>query len=262
MNGFMDLHVYTNNSPRGQDKVSYLCETAVAKGLRAVALTDLCGMDTLDEFDSRRRLRHAFYDTAKARQLFFGSLSVFSGIEFEQAYLRPAEASALAQKRAYDIVLSSVTAYEDSSSFGLSRETSPEEFAVFSARYTDLLKRTVTETDFDVLSRPLAPLRSVTLNFGLFEEQMKDVLRLLAEKDKALEVDTADLLGSERIRDLYMRLISAFRDLGGRYLTVGSESDCFDRIGAGVELACAAVKRTGFGSVCFYDQRIPYEVEL
>ncbi len=37
----MDLHVYTNNTPGTKDKISFLCETAVERNIRAVAFLSL-----------------------------------------------------------------------------------------------------------------------------------------------------------------------------------------------------------------------------
>ena len=258
----LDLHVYTNNSACGMDKVSFLCETAVEKGIRAVAFTDVCGLDTLEQLDTRRRMRHAYYDTAKARQLFFGSLSVFSGIAFEQAYLHPEEASAMLRKRTYDIVLSAVTRSPEGELLRLSGSPRPEALSAFSRRYAELLLQTVRETDFDVLTGLLAPMRGISADLTVFEECMKEVLSALAKKEKALELTTPDILGSERLRDLYMRLISFFLAEGGRYVTIGSESVCFEQVGAGLDIAAAALKRLGLKKQCFYDKRIPYEVEL
>ena len=86
MNEILDLHVYTNNSVCGHDKVSFLCETAVSKGIRALAFTDLCSIDAGGAADTQRRLRHSYFDMSKAKQLYFNAVSVFAGIEFEQAF--------------------------------------------------------------------------------------------------------------------------------------------------------------------------------
>ena len=262
MRELLDLHVYTNYSPFGSDKVSYLCETAVAKGIRAVAFADVCGIDTLEAFETRRRMRHAYYDTAKARMLFFGSLSVFSGIEFEQAWQSPETAAEFLRKREYDVVYSAVTRFEDAAPFGLTRDTTPEAFAAFSARYAAQLMRTVEETDFDALTRLLAPLRDTVAPLEVFAEDVRPVLRRLAEREKALEITTPDIVGSERLRDLYMRLVADFRDAGGKYVVIGSAATNFDQVGVGIELTAAALRRAGFKEVCFYDKRIPYAVEL
>jgi hypothetical protein len=63
----MDLHVHTDNSFDGHHSTMYMCETAVSKGLRAVAFTDHCEVDAYykDNFD--RSVRQSYIENAKAR---------------------------------------------------------------------------------------------------------------------------------------------------------------------------------------------------
>lgn len=262
MEEIIDLHVYTNNSVCGHDKISLLCEIAAEKNIRAVAFTDLCRMDAAEDYDMHRRLRHSFFDICKARQLFFGVVSVFAGIEFEQAAANPEAAAAILERQTYDIVLTSVSRRTDGSDFGLSHDMPQSDFMEFCREYAALLTQTVEETDFDVLSRPLAPLRQTNADTAPFEDAMHGVLRLLAQKGKALELDTRDILGSERIRDLYLRLISYFRDCGGTDVTIGSESMFHDDVGSGITLAGAALHRVGFEHAVFFDKRLPYPISL
>ena len=258
----MDLHVYTNNTPGTKDKISFLCETAVEKNIRALAFTDIITPETDSRFDLKRQVRHAFFDISKVKQLFFDTLTVFAGIELQQAYLAPDSVNRILTSQHYDIVLTSLSCWSKEEPFGLTPDLPQADFNAFADRYCDLLLQTVETTDFDVLSRPLAPLRDTRADYAYFEERMKYVLTALAVSEKALEVDTKDILGSERIRDLYLRLIGYFRQAGGRYITFGSESVAHDEIGAGIDIAMNAVKRAGFTELTFYDMRIPYTVEL
>lgn len=262
MSYLLDLHVYTNNSPGTKDKISFLCETAVEKHLRAVAFTDVIEPETESVFDTRRRVRHAYFDISKVKQLFFDSVTVFAGIEFRQACRAPEMVRHVLSSQQYDIVLTSVSRYSPEEEFGLSPEMSRDAFRAFADRYAEMLLNTVRETDFDVLSRILAPLRSARTDFGYFEERMKPVLEALAAAEKALEVDTKDILGSENIRDLYLRLVAYFKQAGGQYITVGSECMSHDELGAGIELAMNAVRRAGFPQFTFYDRRLPYQYEM
>ena len=41
----MDMHVHSDNSPDGHHSPMYICESAVDKGLRAIAFTDHCEVD-------------------------------------------------------------------------------------------------------------------------------------------------------------------------------------------------------------------------
>lgn len=262
MENFFDLHVYTNNTKGGNDKVSFLCETAVEKGVKAIAFTDVCDIDLFEKYDTKRRLRHSYFDMARARSVFFGSLLVLCGIEFAQAVADRELADAILSKQAYDIVLTSVTRYPDGKEFGIAYETPQEEFNAFASRYAGLLTRTIEETDFDVLSKPLAPLRGTCADLGAFEEYMQPVMKLLTEKEKAIEIDTKDLLGSDRIRDLYIRLLRSFRGFGGKYVVVGSESKFNEEIGNGSDIAQTAAKMAGFSVVTLYDKRIPYTFDI
>lgn len=262
MDNRFDLHVYTNNTKGGNDKVSFLCETAVAKGLRAVAFTDRCDIDLFEKYDSKRRLRHSYFDMARAKGVFFDSLSVFCGIEFTQAYTDTKLVSSILEKQEYDIVLSSVTRFPDAEEFGLEYGTSQEDFNDFALKYTALLKKTVEETDFDVLSKPLSPLRNTGAELEFFRECMKGVLTSLAHKEKALELNTKDLLGSDKVRDLYTELLVCFKQFGGKYVVIGSESNFYEEIGNGLEIAFTAAKMAGFSSLTLYDKRIPYLFDL
>lgn len=261
MSSLLDLHVYTNNTPGTKDKISFLCETAVEKNIRGVAFTDIVNLDDCDTFDIRRRVRHSFFDISKAKQLFFDSLMIFGGIELRQAVLDIKNAKKIVSTQKYDIVLTSVSRFNKDEEFSLSANMTTEDFNIFAERYCDMLLKTVNETDFDVLSRPLAPLRETTADYTFFEENMKPVLCALAKKEKALEIDTKDILGSERIRDLYLRLVTYFKSVGGKYITLGSECISHDEIGSGIELSMNAARRAGFEEITFYENRTPYAVK-
>ncbi|MCH5197467.1 MAG: hypothetical protein J1E34_01060 [Oscillospiraceae bacterium] len=261
MSSLLDMHVYTNNTPGTKDKISFLCETAVEKDIRGVAFTDIVNLDDCDVFDIRRRVRHSFFDISKAKQLFFDSLTVFGGIELRQAVCDPKNAEKIISSQKYDIVLTSISRFNKTEEFDLAPNMSAEAFNAFTERYCDMLLKTVNETDFDVFSRPLAPLRETTADYTFFEESMKVVLDALANREKALEIDTKDILGSERIRDLYLRLITYFKKAGGKYITIGSECISHDELGRGIELTMNAVRRAGFEEITFYDQRTPYAVK-
>ncbi len=258
MSYLLDLHVYTNNTPGARDKISYLCETAAEKNIRAVAFTDVLDAGRYSEFDLKRQVLHAFFDISKARQLFSESVTVYAGIELRQAFLHPETVKSVLASQRFDIVLTCVSGENETQSFELPPEIPPEAFASFSSRYCELLERTVNETDFDVLSRVLAPLRGTRCDYACFEEGMRPVLQVLAAKEKALEIDTRDLLGSERIRDLYLRLLAFFRACGGRYITFGSECFSHDELGTGVDIAKIAAKRAGFSQFAYYERRVPH----
>ncbi|MBQ6420650.1 MAG: hypothetical protein IJK02_06240 [Clostridia bacterium] len=262
MTELLDLHVYTNNSPGGLDKVSFLCEQAVMRDLRGIAFTDICAADAPDRAQTRRRLRHAFFDAAKAKHLFQESLLVLCGIEFEQALADPVFCREILRRERYDVVLTSVVRSPDGSPFPVGPDMTPEEIGAFAHDYAGALLSTVEKTEFDVLARPLAPLRRMRGDLSVFLSALDLPLKALAERDLALEIDTRDVIGSERIRDLYFSLLQCFRAHGGRRITIGSESYHFEDLGNGVQISIAAAKRAGFENMTFFEGRDAYEMPL
>ena len=258
----MDLHVYTNNTLGVKDKISLMCEAAVEKGLRAVAFTDSVEMDRFEQFECRRRLRHAFFDASKVRRLFQEDLSVFSGIELRQARLKKEEAAAILAAQPYDLVLTSVTRLDDGRDAVVPPDASEEALRRFIDAYVPLLLTTAKETDFDALSGVLKPFRHCTKDFSYLLSRLTPVFQELSKREKAFELTTKDLRGSDGLRDLSFSLLSRFCELHGKYVIIGSGCRFHEEIGEGVDQAMLALKRAGFTALTFYEQRIPYRIDL
>lgn len=199
---------------------------------------------------------------ARAKSVFFDPLLVLCGIEFAQAAADPELVENILSAMPYDIVLTSVTRRADGSDFGLHFDMPQTEFNDFAMEYASLLSETIAQTDFDVLSRPLAPLRQVNADLSFFEECMRPVMRELALKNKALELNTRDLLGSEKVRDLYIALLKTYREAGGTDITIGSESFYNEEIGNGMEIAQTAAKMAGFEYISLFDKRTAYHFAI
>lgn len=261
-NNFYDLHIYTNNTEGGNDKVSFLCETAAAKKLRAVAFTDICDISAFSASDSHRRLRHSFFDTAKAKKLFCDSLMVLSGIEFANVLFDPSQAARVLQKQEYDIVLTSITRTVSPFDRELISSGDRTVLSSFTEIYCSELKSVAENTDFDVLSRIMLPYRNSAADPSFLLDNFEPVLKAVAQRECALEIDTKDLIGSDKIRDMYFELIKLFREVGGKHVTVGSESYFNEEVGTAIDVGMATAARAGFSDITVYERRIPYSIPI
>ena len=57
-------------------------------------------------------------------------------------------------------------------------------------------------------------------------------------------------------------VLTRFRELGGKYVTIGSDSHVTRYIGEGFEAAAAALRRCGFDSYTIYRDRQPVQIPL
>ena len=87
-----------------------------------------------------------------------------------------------------------------------------------------------------------APFDNPEISYGAFTEDIDAVLRALVETDTAIEINTRRLSAPRGIKEL-APVYRRYRQLGGRYVTIGSDAHvpegvgrCYDRAR---ELACA-----------------------
>ncbi len=115
--------------------------------------------------------------------------------------------------------------------------------------------------DFDVLAHmtflmksPYNPVRS-PLSREAHREIIDEILRILAQKGKGLEMNTSGVdrsVGFLPTIDFFRR----FKELGGQIVTVGSDAHRTDRVG---QYCGEAAKMLGeiFGYVCTFQDRQP-----
>lgn len=104
----LDLHTHTDNSFDGNHSTTLLCETAVEKGLRAVAFTDHVEMDVYRQQSFDRTAKQSFFEIIKARSAFRGKLIVCAGVELGEPTYNLPEAEALVRQYSYDVIVGSI----------------------------------------------------------------------------------------------------------------------------------------------------------
>ena len=113
---FYDLHTHSEHSFDGNHSCTLMCESAVEKGLKGIALTDHCEIDSKNcDFD--KLCDNQFFDTTKCSYIFKDSIKVFRGIELGQSIYNKPLAESILNKYNYDFVLGSVHNLENMEDF-------------------------------------------------------------------------------------------------------------------------------------------------
>ena len=103
-----DSHVHSDCSFDGTDPVMMICERAAALGLYSIAVTDHCECDIYYKEGFDRSVVQSFFETRKARAVFYGRLQVYAGIELGQPITDPKATREALSAGAFDFVLASV----------------------------------------------------------------------------------------------------------------------------------------------------------
>jgi len=121
---------------------------------------------------------------------------------------------------------------------------------------------------FDSLAHLTYPLRYILAQPGLrvelskYREKIDAVLLELIQQKKALEVNTSGL--RQQIGDTLpdAGIVRRFYELGGTYVTLGSDAHRWADVSAGIEEAMSMIYKTGFRHYTIYSKREPRLVPI
>jgi histidinol-phosphatase (PHP family) len=122
--------------------------------------------------------------------------------------------------------------------------------------------------NFDVLTHLTYPLRyfysksNLDIDLDKFKDQIDEVLTLAAKKGKALEINTAALRQPLNKLSPEVDIIKRFKELGGKYVSVGSDAHYAEHLSADIDMAYSAALEAGFDSITFFQKRTPMEMKI
>ena len=270
-----DSHVHSDCSFDGTDPVMMICERAAALGLYSIAVTDHCECDIYYKEGFDRSVVQSFFETRKARAVFYGRLQVYAGIELGQPITDPIATRKALSAGAFDFVLASVHNLPGQKDFYYLNYTD-ENVDPLLSDYFDHVLQVAKWGQFDSLAHLTYPLRYILAQPGLrvelskYREKIDAVLLELIQQKKALEVNTSGLrqqIGdtlpdAERLIQQRKNFVRRFYELGGTYVTLGSDAHRWADVSAGIEEAMSMIYKTGFRHYTIYSKREPRLVPI
>ena len=254
-----DYHIHSRVSFDGHDRGLHMALAAKEAGLR-----EICFTDHLD-YDPLGKMGVLAFDTAAYQAEYDGlevpGLKIRKGMEFGLAVDNRAQFQKDLQRRHFDFVLGSIHFVDD---LDVYFPDFWEGKTVFEAerRYLETTLDCVRLHDaFDVLAHLTYIGKSTAhpaprpIPYASHREIVDEILKLLAEKGKGLELNTSGLDrcgGFLPTADYFRR----FKELGGQIVTVGSDAHTAARVGQYSMEACESL-RDIFGYVCTFEDRKP-----
>ena len=139
---------------------------------------------------------------------------------------------------------------------GRSKEASLGEY------FESILENIKKYSDFDVYGHldyavRYAPGRDEGYSYEKYREIFDEILKLLLEKGKGIELNTGGIKSGMRDFHPCMDILKRYRELGGEIITVGSDSHDGRNIAAHFDRAADVLRECGFGYYCVFEKRRP-----
>lgn len=261
-----DLHVHSCYSFDGTASLEEICQSAREHGVDILALTDHCDMLDGPEGISaylacEQELREAYDKLDKA------GLQVLYGVEIGNPHEFPQETEVFLADRKFDFIIGSVHFLPDGSDiYKLPYRTAEEIDDMFRQHFLSM-QALAAYGGFDTLAHldyPIRKLRGKIPNTSMlaYRDLIEPVLELLVQKNIALEINTRGTYDWQNRVGPEDWVLERYRELGGKYVTIGSDAHVTKYVGAGFTEAAAALKRTGFDSYTIYKDRCPVQIPL
>ena len=263
-----DLHIHSCFSFDSNTPFESICQTAVRRGLRTAAMTDHCDMTDAMEgrrsyLKNERRREESF---RQARQA-YPQLELLYGVEIGNAIDMPEETGRFLEERRFDFVIGAIHFLPDGSDIYRLPYHSGEEIGTMFRQYFRSMMRLVELGGFDSLAHLDYPLRVLKGKIPVptvldYRKDIEPILAELVRKGIALEVNTRGTYDWQHRVGPEDWVLRRYRELGGEYVTIGSDAHTAAAVGAGFAEAAEALRRCGFSAYTVYRERRPVQIGL
>lgn len=262
----IDMHTHSDNSFDGNHSCILLCEGVVENGGTGIAITDHCDIDAVD-YDFRAFATNQYVQTYAAKKAFEGVISVFQGIELGQGIYRKEKSFELMNDFNYDFVLGSIHNLENMQDFYF---LDYKEYDI-----DDLLKRYFQAelelaqwNQTDSLAHLTYPLRyiiareHIDVDITEYYDIIDAIFETLIKNGKALELNVSGLFMDMKDTLPNKSLIQRFHDMGGKYVTVGTDSHYYNKVCIGIDKGLDILQECGYSCFTVFKNREPFLIPI
>ena len=258
---YFDSHIHTDNSPDGRFSASKMCEAAMEKGLDLITFCDHCEIDEFysDNYDTRTV--KAFADYCEAKERFSDRLTVLAGIEIGQPDIDKDFADKIISAHKYDYVLASL--HHPHGKMPDIKDIKYDKIDVyrFMEDYFSELYEIAKWDGCDALAHLTCPMRriqgkyQINFDYSVIQEATDELLAEIIRQKKAVEINTSGLRQAVGRTMPDENILIRYRQLCGKYVTVGSDAHSTDDIGAGIKEGIEKARKCGFGQITVFINR-------
>ena len=223
-----DLHIHTNYSFDSNVTMEQYALKAIQLGLDAICFTDHIDInkhyDTYATFDFDGRIK----EFEQVKQRYGDKLVILLGFEMGEPHLHPKETAFLRSLNP-DMIIGSIHHPLD---YEQNVNVSRREYERIYDRY---VRQMVEDGDFDVLGHMDMP-KKYHPDYVEDFDYVCQTLKLCVKRNIVPEINTSSLSNGTKATMPSMEAIKYYQSVGGKYVTVNSDSHSVEALGSGLRI--------------------------
>lgn len=268
-----DTHVHSQNSFDGESTVREICNAALGKGIGTVTITDHMEAPEIRLGDRSvygnavKQITKSVKDVEALAPEFEGRVRLLRGMELGEPMHMPKLTRKAMEIADFDFILASVHNLKDMEDFYYLEYDSSNTDKLLKMYFDELLD-TAENADFDSIAHLTYPLRyvyertDIKVDLDKHIDAIDSIFKALIKREKALEINTSGLFKKMAVTMPDINLVRRFRELGGKYITLGSDAHNCKDLAQGIEQGIELAKVCGFDYFTVFKNRKPEMVEI
>lgn len=270
-----DCHTHSSNSFDAENSVCEMLKQANQIGLDYLTITDhfesAFYFEPDEEFgDLKKLLPQSVIDIRQQQSINTEKTELLCGIELGEPLHDIKATNEVLSLTDYDFVLCSMHNLRDMGDF-FWLDYNSEDIPRLLKKYFLELTECIQWGNFDSLAHITYPMRyicdksKIAVDLEEYKKEIDELLALLAEKDKALEFNTCrnpelSLKTIGKCRDV--QFLSRFKELGGKYVTLGSDAHNTEDLAKGISGAVDILRELGYSEITVFKKRNPVLISI
>ncbi|WP_304943075.1 histidinol-phosphatase HisJ family protein [Vallitalea guaymasensis] len=265
---YQDYHMHSSISPDSNVPMEEMCQAAIDKGFREIAITDHFEFYSTGIIGNRFNeayLDEYFETINECKEKFNGRLIIKKGIELGQQHLQLEMSDRIVQLYKFDFVLGSVHKIKNVDLSQIIYNNSIID--IYCKRYLEQVYELVDKGDFDSLAhldliKRYASKRNVKVNLIDYRIELAQIFERLIERNKGLEINTSSLRQGLDEPFPAIPILKMYKSMGGEIITIGSDSHNPLDIGKDFDKVINILEDIGFRNIYTFDNRKIQRIEL
>lgn len=268
-----DYHVHTEFSDDSTYPMEQVVKDAIALGLDELCLTDHVDYGVKVDWDSGGEIRYRngeplanvdypryLAEIERVRQLYNGQITVKAGLEFGVQVHTIPQFEALFRRYPFDFIILSIHQVEDKEFWTQDFQAGRSQREYNERYYEEMLRVVRLYKNYSVLGHMDLIKRYDQAGIYPFEKVrplIAEILKIAISDCRGIEVNTSfhryglsDSMPSTELLRLY-------RDLGGKIVTIGSDSHSPSHLGTYLQKAKEQLSALGFQHFCTFQRMQP-----
>lgn len=262
-----DCHLHSSFSGDSHAPMEEMILQGISKGLDVMCFTEHNDFDYPEYPDLPKdtfllNVDSYLYDLARLKEKYAGGMRLLFGVELGLQPLCAPQNALFAQSRDFDFIIGSSHVCHGKDPWYPGFFQNRREEDALREYFESVLENLRCFSDFDVYGHldyivRYSPHKDRNYSYEKYSDVIDEILALLLEKGKGLEVNTGGIQSG--LRDLHpcKNILKRYRELGGEIITVGSDSHNADNIGSGFRRAEQVLRECGFRYYCIFKKRRP-----